>query len=420
MLSCGGKMKKLNYLEGLRGVAAFIVFVAHFVQLFYPAMIFGDSSLLHNSLELDISRSPVNLLFNGSFAVFIFFVLSGYVLSIKFTKENSNYEILYSSAVRRYFRLAIPSAVSLVIAYILMKSNLLFYKDITETTNGFLNNHFSVQPSFVEFISQFFGSYFVSFYKEKSLNPVLWTMHYELLGSFLIFILMALFSKVKNRLTVYLSYLFIMLLLISPFPYFVAFILGLLISDVQNSKYKNLLGGIQSNKFSTYFLLFLGLLLGSYPYVDTKGSIYQFIDVVFSYIPLSPSIVCPLFGSLLVLVSFLRSNLLQTIFSKNFFVFLGKISFSLYLLHFILLSSFSSWLFSQVYGNYSYNFSCLIVFVVTMVLLLLISYLMYRTVDKSSILISSKIYKVVFKGIFVKLQREDKVLRKHIISDTDH
>src|SRR5579859_5537778 len=109
---------KIQYLEGIRGVAAMMVVFHHFFLAFYPAYYFGgEPSVSHlGSLELDYWRSPLSFLTNGDFMVCIFFVLSGHVLSTSYFKTN-NTEILVSSAARRFFRLYIPLAFALIIAF---------------------------------------------------------------------------------------------------------------------------------------------------------------------------------------------------------------------------------------------------------------------------------------------------------------
>lgn len=75
---------KIKYIEGIRGLAAIIVVLHHYTLAFYPALNFGDSNQTNfgnGSLELLFANTPLNLIYNGGFAVSVFFILSGFVLS---------------------------------------------------------------------------------------------------------------------------------------------------------------------------------------------------------------------------------------------------------------------------------------------------------------------------------------------------
>ncbi|MGZ3217346.1 acyltransferase family protein [Paracoccus sp. T5] len=60
--------------DGLRGVAAVIVVMFHYLCMLHPswAPISGEVKLL--------AHTPVNILWNGRLAVSVFFVLSGFVM----------------------------------------------------------------------------------------------------------------------------------------------------------------------------------------------------------------------------------------------------------------------------------------------------------------------------------------------------
>ena len=75
---------KLRYLEGIRGLAAIIVVLHHYILAFYPAMSSANETQIHNEtsyFEEVMAQIPLNIFYNGGFAVCIFFILSGYVLS---------------------------------------------------------------------------------------------------------------------------------------------------------------------------------------------------------------------------------------------------------------------------------------------------------------------------------------------------
>ena len=105
-----GPLKKLDYLESLRGLAALVVVFAHYVLAFYPALYWAKPDQVHTeqALELLLSGTPVNLLYNGDFSVSIFFVLS-----YKFFQDRSAPLPLAPLVVKRYVRLLVPVLFSL-------------------------------------------------------------------------------------------------------------------------------------------------------------------------------------------------------------------------------------------------------------------------------------------------------------------
>ena len=82
---------KIQYLEGIRGVAALMVFFHHFLLAFFPSFNFaGDPATSHlGTFELNYWRTPLSVFTNGEFMVSLFFVLSGFVLSVR-NKINQN------------------------------------------------------------------------------------------------------------------------------------------------------------------------------------------------------------------------------------------------------------------------------------------------------------------------------------------
>src|SRR3954452_14928711 len=99
----GMKSRKfLVELEALRGIAAIIVLVHHFMLGFTPRF----HGLLYPDQPLSLLGTPVFALINGSAAVVIFFVLSGFVLTVGLFKSRSLRGALIST-VKRWPRLAI-------------------------------------------------------------------------------------------------------------------------------------------------------------------------------------------------------------------------------------------------------------------------------------------------------------------------
>ncbi len=125
--------KRIHALDGLRGLAAFSVLVCHYIITFFPTLVFGAKGIEKFEWQDVFSRSPLIALYNGSFAVFIFFVLSGFVIARSAAANRAPLLILIG---RRYLRLTIPMLCSTVLAYVLLR----MFPDITRTAAEQLSN----------------------------------------------------------------------------------------------------------------------------------------------------------------------------------------------------------------------------------------------------------------------------------------
>ncbi|MEI6588178.1 MAG: acyltransferase [Candidatus Moraniibacteriota bacterium] len=382
-------MSKIRYLDGLRGLAAFEVIFHHFILAFYPALFSGPEILTHMKAgeEVYLSGSPLNLLYNGNFAVCIFFVLSGYVLSHKFFLHK-DHEIITASAIKRYVRLAIPVAVSIFCVFILMKFSLFYNQQAAEISgSGWLGGFWTFRPDFLDALKQmFFGTFFSNIF---DYNATLWTIAFEFMGSFLVFGFLAVFGKMKNR---HLAYFFFAVVFFQT--YYLAFILGMLLSDIMAHK-NTIIRKFDKSKLLSLGLLILGLFLGSYPSGrDITGTMYAFM-----YNPLlsEPEIVYHVLGAFCVILVLLDSKKLQKFFSYKYFLFLGEISFAMYLLHFLILGSFSSFVFLKLVPLMSYAEAFGISFILSVALTFALSYLMSKYVDKRAVRFSHKLYERLFQ-----------------------
>jgi peptidoglycan/LPS O-acetylase OafA/YrhL len=115
---------RLAYLDSLRGIAAMMVLIYHYIGWKW-----GDEKSYHFA----------SIVFNGSDAVSFFFVLSGFVLSYKYLQNNQEL-LLKEYLTKRIFRIfpAYILAVLLMFFYyhrndtILMNIKELLYKNTTQ------------------------------------------------------------------------------------------------------------------------------------------------------------------------------------------------------------------------------------------------------------------------------------------------
>ena len=193
----GGFLKKLAYLESLRGLAALIVVFGHFVVGFYPALYTANLNHVHtrSGIEIPLSVTPLNLLYNGTFSVAIFFVLSGYVLTYKFFKNANSEVFLVPLTIKRYVRLLLPILFSNLLAYLLLSSSLFYNKQVSvlSLSIGWLSKFWDFTPRLWTMLwESFYGTFFAH---ANSYNNPLWTMNFEFFGSLIVFAFMAFFGR---------------------------------------------------------------------------------------------------------------------------------------------------------------------------------------------------------------------------------
>lgn len=252
--------KKIGYLEGIRGVAAMLVVLHHFLLAFYPSYYFGgDPTSLHlpHNLELRYWQSPLSIITNGEFMVALFFVLSGFVLSRSYF-QTGQIETLASSAARRYLRLYIPVAFAVALGYIALLCNVGLVNQTADITNStWLRQTVSGDSSIKTFLGCFF--YHTMFFIDGRYVTSTWSISVELAGSMFVFAILALTHKIRNKWVVFTICGIIFYLLF--YDYFLAFTTGILLNYLdrvphEKIKYRAIL--------ATVFII-IGLLLGGYP-----------------------------------------------------------------------------------------------------------------------------------------------------------
>lgn len=379
---------KIKYLDGLRGLAAFIVVIDHFMLAFYPALFDGLTKSMHSSkaIEAYLPKTPLNILYDGNLSVCIFFILSGYVLTYKFFLTYNN-DYIVSGASKRYIRLMVPILFTMFVAYIFMRLSLFNNTYVAKTTlsaNSY-SECWNFSPSFFAMLKQAMYGVFIK--NQYSYYASLWTMTYEFLGSFLVYGIASTFGRLRKR---YIFYIVIAVLFIKT--YYLAFILGMILSDLYNSNeyIKNL-----KSKFMAAVFLVVGIFLGSFPLVSTSGTFYQFMNVKFT----ESYIFYHILGAFFIMLALLNSQKLKNLFSTKLFYFLGKISFPMYLSHLIVLCSFSGFVFMKLVKFLNYHVAVMITFALTIPLIIGISYLVHKYIDQGGIKLSSYVYKKYFKPI---------------------
>lgn len=108
-------MPRIAYLESIRGLAALQVLLLHFLAAFAPNLVFAlpAGAPIAGSIHL----SPLYFLYDGYSAVYIFFALSGYVLTRSFERNLSKPP---TQIIARIVRLGLPALAAALVAAVVV------------------------------------------------------------------------------------------------------------------------------------------------------------------------------------------------------------------------------------------------------------------------------------------------------------
>jgi peptidoglycan/LPS O-acetylase OafA/YrhL len=94
-------------------------------------------------------------------------------------------------------------------------------------------------------------------------------------------------------------------------------------------------------------------------------------------------------GAVALVAALLRSRMLQAMLSGRVFRFLGKVSFSVYLIHVPIICSLGCWIFASLYGHVAYLVAASSSILACVVTTMAISVAYEKYIDRASISISA-------------------------------
>lgn len=299
-------ISRVTAFDGLRGWAALSVVLSHTL---YETFRYKFPEMMN---------FPTAFISNGTFAVGIFFAISGYVLTIRRWRNPSN-PPLYLAFVRRYIRLTLPIIATTFIAWVLIAAGL--------TPKAGANDVALVTSWYRSFISfeadiwragffALFGTY--GFLWDNNYNPFLWTMMIELWGGLIIF---AISQHDRFLRDPYMPLLFCAVLVYLFYPVAACFFVGALIALTERDGFV-LKPSAVSNAVATVCLP-LCLILAAIVLLNGKSW-----DLLFIL-------------GMGVFLSVRYSQPAQRFLNTPLSQFLGQISFPLYLVQFAVMVSFS-------------------------------------------------------------------------------
>jgi peptidoglycan/LPS O-acetylase OafA/YrhL len=352
--------QRLEQFEGLRGVAAFLVVLYHYYLLYYLP--------LNTTANRVVIHSPLIAAANGYLEVYVFFVLSGYVLTAKFFRTEDR-AVICVMAAARYPRLVIPVLVSFLLAFTAAKlgwfGQFVAKMQILDSAGFGPHAWWVPQGSFASAIREGFIGIFFDPHHNFSVNPPLWTMKVELVGSFSVFAFCLVLGSSRLRLPLYA----VLAIILSTFSSqldrlvginsynLIAFVIGMAYADAVGSSlaYRSQRDQQPRSAMGAISIIFatLGILVAA-----QIGAVAAFSTL---YVPLSPWYAravtqfaryddqFTLVTAAVIVIVVNESPFIRSWFSRPLAVFLGKISFPLYLIHFTIMASLSCFIFLQMY-----------------------------------------------------------------------
>ncbi|CAG7632626.1 acyltransferase family protein [Paenibacillus allorhizosphaerae] len=389
-------MKRFEELDSLRGLAAMSVLIGHCLIMlpYLTSKQYTTEMWVWNIIKF----TPISAIWAGHEAVILFFILSGFVLSIPY---NNGKELPYPTyLVRRICRIYIPYLFVIFLAILsrtyISSSQISIFSD---WYNSLWRSDITIQTIIDHII-------FLGKYDTNALNTVIWSLVEELRISIIFPFIMLLVIRFNWKINIGIG---LTSSLISYAAYYIKwhssntalikavgyastlewlpmFIIGAVLAKNSNSicmLYKRL------SRSTRIVMLLCGLMLYTYSHWMPFGGKLLHITIVEDWIILA--------GASIFIIFALFSGSVSRFLMFKPIHFIGKISYSIYLSHMIILLVMVNLLYGLI--------PLALIWLLTIILTIVISALMYFYIELPSI----KLGRFLTKGI---TRRENSVVTK--------
>ena len=306
--------KRIDNLDALRGVAALSVVLLHLFSTLRDTRL-PDLYVVDGFFQF-ADKTPIGAFWAGSQAVYLFFILSGFAL----TSMLDNFKHGYMSyCVRRIVRLWAPCAVSLVLALIVIW----IVRPVPNDLLGAWHSH--LVPEKITKSDILDNFLLIGEFDSTKINFVVWSLVHEIRISLIFPALLLLARRAPPTVVIAVSLLISVLTLylrtkgyisdnktsfFSSFIYQVFFVVGILLHD----HYHQLLRiSSKVSEVNRFVLFAIGIVI----YANPMGTLYG----------------AGLLGGVIIVVCSITPGVAYRLLGSKSMLWLGKISYSLYLIH---------------------------------------------------------------------------------------
>lgn len=375
------EQKRITWIDGLRGVASLFIVFHHFILGYYPAAYEGVTGVPHlrQGMEAAFSQSPLGFFVTGDFWISVFYLISGFVIAYQVFRMKDEKQFS-RSLLKRYPRLMLPVFVLSAIVYIMLHLNL-FYNGPASLLSGseWLAQFYQNKTTLSDlFFSGIVDTWLVGM--STLYSNAFWMLAELFAGSFMAYILAAM-GKGMNRKILYV-YIGAALLYLSTNSRLTDFALGVLAAYIVEQYGERIKSHKKACVCAGIFMLAAAVVLGAYPVGHEPDNAYRILN----HLPerFNPVYFYHILAAVLLIMGIWLLEPLGKVFSKKPVLFLGEISYSIYLVHIPVIYSLSAWLLVKFMAKTrNYNLSAGLSFAISLPVIILLAWLFYRFVEKN-------------------------------------
>lgn len=336
-------MKKIDWIDGIKGYACIVVMLGHSVACIFPNVFFGNTYKSHTFIEEWIHESPLMLFFNSTAMVGLFFFVSGFLIAKKEYNQN-----IIKRLLLKYIKYLPMVLVGTVSCYIVMKINSV--NSISISNISYAGQYVNLYNNFIPGLLGKEGlipdTLINCFIRGSIYNNTLWFISVIFLGGLLI---EELVRDVKNKkvLVVILIVLYIFFSRFSFWSWKLQYIeymcLGAVVSfvSVEKIKYKKIIS-------------WLFVIVGCYRIACPN-------DMVGIYAPIKQMVLLnkyfPGWGIVLLILGIQMNPMIQKLFSNKMTRFIAENSFAIYAIQWSIIISIGCGITRFLYYSMSANYN---------------------------------------------------------------
>ena len=366
--------KKLEYLDGLKGLMAIFVVFTHYMLALFPKGYIGfGSGVEENMKEEAAANLPWSLFSNSSISLYLFFAMIAVFIVLKYRRHGNDVSVLQRSAAGRYFQFLIPVFASTVLAFVLYQCGFLQYESMEQLTGAPWSLAIVPTTNHIGWML-FYGLFGIYFNNQVEFLTVLWCMHIIFIGSMLTYGVWALFGNGRNRYLAAIVYLIIACALPDYFVFAVGGILGEILYAKQKREEE---GNDREKPWIGLVCILLGAILGLVP----SAFLPEHVTLYLTYA----------LASGLILYGVLNCSWSRKLLLWKGFTGISKYGFSIILTHIFVLYSFSYWFYRFLKGFIAdAGVLFILTFLVSFVVVVFISKLFWMLFERPSRVLAKK------------------------------